>query len=649
MKRLWAAARTLAGLVGGRDRRHRALGQLAAYARRARLRLRRIGSDDARPFVVIGLVEHFGDLIAAEPILRAVRARHPQARLAWAVRAEYAELLRGRPELDELLIVRCLTEWTYLARSRAFARVYDLHLPGRSCSVCCLPHPRTLPAGAPDVDSYYHQGDLLSAFCRVGGLEDLDESPQLPASPSARERIDRLCLPAQFVVIHARSQQRSRDWHDGGWRELAAQIAGRGLAVVEVGNAPVLPRGMPRVLDLCGQLGLLETIEVIRRARLFVGVDSGPAHAAHATGTEAIVLLGDYRGFGEYMPYAGGFGRGEGVRIVRAGGPLAGLRIGPVLDAVDATLVGTPSAVTVSVIVPTYRHARWIEQTLASVLAQSFDDLEIIVVNDGSPDDTAERLRPLREAGRIRYFEQRNAGQAAARNRGLREARGEFVAFLDDDDLWPADKLAWQVQALRAHPECVLVWGAHAPLREEQPAGEDGGEPRPVQARRLFRLHNRIQSPGQALMRASALRAVGGFDDRLWGSDDWDLYLRLAEQGPFAFDPRVALRYRRHDGNASRDAIRHARNHVRVVRRHLRWNLPLVLRHQQRAAAYFLSNLLADARRSAEEGRPGRALRAYGWALAFRARLLFQPWFVAACARLLVDRLRRGRVRARPT
>src|SRR4051812_10173624 len=103
---------------------------------------------------------------------------------------------------------------------------------------------------------------------------------------------------------------------------------------------------------------------------------------------------------------------------------------------------------TVSVVIPTYGHCRYVLETIESALGQTFSSNEIIVVNDGSPDDTVVVLQPYTQTGRIRYFEQPNAGQASARNRGLAEATGEFVAFLDDDDIWPADKLAWQIQAM---------------------------------------------------------------------------------------------------------------------------------------------------------------------------------------------------------
>src|SRR3954470_24757434 len=97
----------------------------------------------------------------------------------------------------------------------------------------------------------------------------------------------------------------------------------------------------------------------------------------------------------------------------------------------------------VSVVIPTYRHRDYVLRTLDSVFAQTYRDFEVIVVNDGSPDDTNRRIRPLVSAGRIRYIEQANAGQAAARNTGIAHARGRYIALLDDDDLWPADKLAW--------------------------------------------------------------------------------------------------------------------------------------------------------------------------------------------------------------
>ena len=236
---------------------------------------------------------------------------------------------------------------------------------------------------------------------------------------------------------------------------------------------------------------------------------------------------------------------------------------------------------TVSVVIPTFRHASTVVAALESVFAQTFDDYEVIVVNDGSPDDTAAVLAPYVADGRIRYLEQPNAGQGAARNRGIGLARGEFVALLDDDDQWPPDKLAWQLALLRARPDAVLAYGFARPTNGEpwrypEPPGPDG------QVRQRLLDGNFILSPGQTLVRAAAMRQVGAFDPAIWGADDWDLHIRLAAIGEFAYEERIALHYRMHATNASRNIPRMFANACRVLHKHLgRWPLP------GRARAWF--------------------------------------------------------------
>jgi glycosyltransferase involved in cell wall biosynthesis len=306
----------------------------------------------------------------------------------------------------------------------------------------------------------------------------------------------------------------------------------------------------------------------------------------------------------------------------------------------------------VSVVIPTYCHCDTIGETLDSVFAQTFRDFEVVVVDDGSPDGTGELLRPLVEQGRIRYVRQENAGAGTARNRGLHEARGEFIAFLDDDDLWPPDKLEWQVEALRARPEAVLAYGE---ARTIHPDGRllwhRRNEPWPEgDVYDKFRLATWITSPGQTLIRAEVLRELGGFDPFLWGSDDWDLYIRLAWRGPFVFRPVVALDYRLHAGNASKQAIRHALNQFSVVRRHIGWNLPLFIRHQRRAGKYFVPNLMAFAERARAEGNGAGALAATALALTFlRWRLLRRPVLPLALRDLVAVLRRRGRGESAPT
>jgi glycosyltransferase involved in cell wall biosynthesis len=243
-----------------------------------------------------------------------------------------------------------------------------------------------------------------------------------------------------------------------------------------------------------------------------------------------------------------------------------------------------PAMPAVSVIIPTYSHRDYVLETLDSVFAQTFTDCEVIVVNDGSPDDTAEVLRPLVEAGRIKYIDQPNAGQAAARNRGLAEARGEFIAFLDDDDIWPPDKLEWQVRVMRDSDHTAIGGvtgyienGAYTyPKQDNVSATFDA----------LSLIGNcPFQSPGQVLIRRAVLERIGGLDEAIWGADDFDLYIRLAMVGPISRVNRCALYYRRHANNASQALERMFWNCLAVIRKNVR-NIPRASRRTAKRGAY---------------------------------------------------------------
>lgn len=283
----------------------------------------------------------------------------------------------------------------------------------------------------------------------------------------------------------------------------------------------------------------------------------------------------------------------------------------------------------VSVVVPTFNHRAYVLATVASVFAQTHRDIELIVVNDGSPDDTADLVRPLAEAGRLHYVEQPNAGVGAARNRGLALVTGEFVSFLDDDDLWLPDSVECLAAALRAQPDAVMAYGDARRLEADGQTRPQRLEQRPAgDAHRAFRRRNWLSSPGQALMRTRAVLAIGGFDPQIWGSDDWDCYIRLARRGDFVYRQRPILDYRIHLTNASRRAVVHARNHLKVVRKHIGWDLPELVRHQLLAAGYFVPNLLDQAAEARRTGNRSEALRAHLYTLLFSPQLVARPWFV---------------------
>lgn len=243
---------------------------------------------------------------------------------------------------------------------------------------------------------------------------------------------------------------------------------------------------------------------------------------------------------------------------------------------------------TVSVIIPTYGHRDFILETLESVFAQSFTDFEIVVVNDGSLDDTAELLAPLIASGRIRYLAQPNQGQSVARNAGLAIALGEYIAFLDDDDTWPPDKLAQQVAFLRERPAAVGVAGQVVSDRERLRDTTPAPFVR-IDSQRFFS-GNPIVSPGQTLIRADVLHRLGGFDRAIRGAEDYDLWIRLEQEGALYAGGPVALYYRRHPQGASNNVVQMFIATSAVLEKHLRGR-PIRERLTLRRVGYrFLHN-----------------------------------------------------------
>jgi len=187
--------------------------------------------------------------------------------------------------------------------------------------------------------------------------------------------------------------------------------------------------------------------------------------------------------------------------------------------------------VTVSVIIPAYNSASFIHKAIDSVLAQSFEDYEIIVVNDGSSDNTVECLASY--AGRLQVITQPNAGASKARNTGIQAAKGEFVAFLDADDLWRPSKLEQQVAALRAKPNWVACYTETSYKADEETQIQ---QPEPLaklvtkDLKQVF-LHPYLVT-SSFMVRREVLNRVGYFDEGLKTAEDIDLYLRIAEQGP---------------------------------------------------------------------------------------------------------------------
>lgn len=231
----------------------------------------------------------------------------------------------------------------------------------------------------------------------------------------------------------------------------------------------------------------------------------------------------------------------------------------------------------VSVVLPVFNRSRFLQPTLESIQAQSLADLELIVVDDGSTDDTTEVVeRAAADDGRIRVVRQANAGAAEARRRGLAQATGEFVALIDHDDRWLPEKLRLQVEALSADSSLGWVYGRCMLVGDEgSPLGEFAdlyGYPKWEGwiYRRLLLHQNFIGTYSLPLFRRSVLAQAGDPWAGAGVSDDWDLFLRVAEIAPIGFVDEVLLEYNAgNPGSQSRTNLERAyRCEEAVMRRH---------------------------------------------------------------------------------
>ncbi len=220
---------------------------------------------------------------------------------------------------------------------------------------------------------------------------------------------------------------------------------------------------------------------------------------------------------------------------------------------------------TISVIIPAYNAEKTILETISSVQQQTFSDFELIVINDGSTDRTLELLNTVKDA-RLQIFDYPNGGLAVVRNRGLTHATGDFIAFLDADDLWTPDKLELQLAALQQNPEAGVSYSWAYYMDEK---GESIHADAPiffagnVYAQLLVR--DFIVSGSNCLIRRQAVESVGEFDTEVSGSDDWDYWIRLAQNWPFAVVPELQIFYRQTSGSISSKVEVMEKNNLRVI------------------------------------------------------------------------------------
>jgi alpha-1,3-rhamnosyltransferase len=228
---------------------------------------------------------------------------------------------------------------------------------------------------------------------------------------------------------------------------------------------------------------------------------------------------------------------------------------------------GSGEVALVTVVIPSYNHAAYIGDTIASVLRQTYPAVELVVIDDGSTDGSIELLRALAAEQGFHLIVQANSGVCRALNRAIREcARGHYIALLGSDDIWDEDKVAAQVARLESEPGAELCY-SQARYFRRTPADAYGAPfpSRPREGRVLGRVALRQHAPaGTLLFTRSLFDALGGFDEHL-REEDWDFVIRAAAVTPFVAVPRPLLFYRAHAKNVMRVRPRHEIFHQKIL------------------------------------------------------------------------------------
>lgn len=293
--------------------------------------------------------------------------------------------------------------------------------------------------------------------------------------------------------------------------------------------------------------------------------------------------------------------------------------IGCVQDMIDSSVTQP----VVSVVIPAYGLPDYLNEAVESVCRQTFLDYEIIVVDDGSPEGVVERYKLPQTAQLIVHDHHGGAG-AATRNTGLRAARGKYVAFLDQDDIWLPETLERQVEALERNPDIAIAFCHYTvvdenltPLPVQRPPRRGVRDPLKKLISGCF-----IRTPSTVLVRRDAVEECGRFDESIVGGSDWDFYLRLARRHKFIAVPESLVLYRTHPRQMHKDEVVMRRAKFMVLEKALdwsrdeRWGIRKAVRRsycrlcRQTAQAQLARGQSEEARKSVLQ-----AIRAWPWTL----------------------------------
>ncbi|MFH1230501.1 MAG: glycosyltransferase family A protein, partial [Planctomycetota bacterium] len=228
----------------------------------------------------------------------------------------------------------------------------------------------------------------------------------------------------------------------------------------------------------------------------------------------------------------------------------------------------------ISIIIPAYNRGHLLKRTIESVLTQTFHDFELIIVDDGSTDDTKEVVGNLQKRdSRIKYIWQKNSGAPARpKNTGIKNSKGEFIAFLDDDDEWLSQKLEKQIQLFRNSQKRNLGFiGCNAFIvNGKNNKTQEYITPRYKNIFRKLLESDFIWSSSSIIIKRKVFDDIGLFDERLKMADDWDMWIRIARKYDFDFVPEPLLKYFWHEENFTKTlgGLKRVQEHEYILGKH---------------------------------------------------------------------------------
>jgi heptosyltransferase III len=295
-----------------------------------------------RKHIGVLLAEHFGDIVACEPLSRKLKQQYPDSKIYWIVKKSYRELLDFNPNVDVVVEEFNVLYSMLLTEKNPFNEFHNCHLSGlRRYNYLRKTLSNPLAESLNILtNNYFNYGNILEVFAKVGGLPVLDVSPKIYIPNSVEKQLESLHFSKKTIVVHCHSNYSPKDWQVYYWEKLVLDLLNEfDYDVVEIGLKSTLNVYHSGYYNFCGKLSLLETAEMIKRAGFFIGIDSGPAHFANAVGTFGFLLFGKLGEFETYMPYSGDYENKSNAKfIIKEGQPCSELEYDEVWNVISETI-----------------------------------------------------------------------------------------------------------------------------------------------------------------------------------------------------------------------------------------------------------------------------------------------------------------------